>query len=94
MKKSYPGGRTLAQWRGLSYDERQAWATQEKCDALRLWAACTKRRRCRRHRTCRGDQFDCLSRHRETSPAAARVRDDAICAAIDARLAIGTQGAA
>jgi hypothetical protein len=90
-KKKYPGGRTFSQWRFLPYKERHAWVTQEKCDLLGYWAVCTKKKRCRRDRTCRGDQFDCYWKRRETTPTAQRARDDARCAALDAMLDIGAK---
>jgi hypothetical protein len=85
MKKKYPGRRTFQQWQRLSYQERNAWVTQEKCDLLGLWKTCRKRR-CRRDRTCRGSQFDCFWQHRATlQPAEVRAAD-AKCAPIDALL--------
>jgi hypothetical protein len=89
MKKRYPGGKTSAQWKLLSYQERHAWLTQAKCDLLTLWAACTNKRRCRRHRTCRGNQFDCYWQRRQKLSPAECARDDAKCAALDAMLDIG-----
>jgi hypothetical protein len=89
MKKKYPGRRTFAQWALLPYKERHAWVTQEQCNLPRLWAACARKRRCRRYRACRGDQFDCYWRHRETLSPAERARDDARFAPLQALLAIG-----
>jgi hypothetical protein len=86
VAKKYPGGRTFAQWRLLSEEDRRAWLIQEKCDRLGLWALCAEKRRCRRHRTCRGNQFDCYRQRRETMSAAERARADARCAVLDALL--------
>ncbi len=91
MKKNYPGRRTFTQWALLPYKERHAWVTQEQCDRLSLWAACTKKRRCRRHRTCCGDQFDCYWEYREKLSPAERARDDARFAPLQALLNIGPE---
>ncbi len=94
MRNKYPGRRTFRQWRLLSDKERHAWVTQEKCDRLGCWALCGKKKRCRRHRSCRGDQFDCYwSRRQKMSPAEC-ARDDARCADLDALLGIGAPAAA
>jgi hypothetical protein len=85
MKKKYPGRRTFQQWKLLTYQERNAWVTQAKCDLLGLWKTCRKRR-CRRDRTCRGYQFDCFWQHRaQLQPAAVRTADTR-CAHLDALL--------
>ena len=89
QKKKYPGGRTFTQWRMLPYKKRHAWVTQAQCDLLGLWATCTKKKRCRRHRTCRGDQFACYWDRRRTLSPLERKRDDAKCAALRAMVKIG-----
>ncbi len=89
MKKKYPGGRTFAQWRLLPYKTRHAWVTQAECDLLGYWADCVKKKRCRRDRTCRGDQFDCYWKRRVKLSDAERARNDAKCAALQAVLKIG-----
>jgi hypothetical protein len=93
MKNKYPVGRTFTQWRLLSYKERNAWVTQQKCDRLGCWALCTKKKRCRRHRSCRGNQFACYWSRRSTLSPAQCARDDARCADLDALLAGGALAA-
>jgi len=63
--------------------------TQAQCDLLGLWVTCTKRRRCRRHRICRSNQFDCYWSHREKVSPAMRAQDDVKCASLQAMLDIG-----
>ena len=76
----------MSRWSAqLSYQDRNAWVTQAKCDLLGLWKACSKRR-CRRDRTCRGYQFDCFWQHRaQLDPAAVRTVDSK-CDNLDALL--------
>ena len=50
-----------------------------------------KKRRCRRHRTCCGDQFDCYWEYREKLSPAERARDDARFAPLQALLNIGPE---
>ncbi len=91
MKKKYPGGRTFAEWQRLPYQEKHAWVTQEQCDLLRYWATCKTKKRCRRDRTCRGDQFECFWKRREKGSVAEFAKENAKCAPLLALLNIGSK---
>jgi hypothetical protein len=91
QKKKYPGGRTFTQWRSLPYKDRHAWVTQAQCDLLGLWVTCKKKKRCRRHRTCRGDQFACYWQRRQTLSPAQCQREGALCAQLKAMVNIGPE---
>jgi hypothetical protein len=87
MNKKYPGRRTFQQWKQLTYQERNAWVTQAKCDLLGFWKTCRKRR-CRRDRTCRGYQFDCFWQRRAQMESSAVRSADAACARLDTLLKV------
>jgi hypothetical protein len=52
--QSFPGRLTLEEWLAVPFRERIPLAWRSQCDLLGSFRFCAKKR-CRRHRTCCGD---------------------------------------
>jgi hypothetical protein len=53
-KRSFPGRLTLEEWLAVPFGKRMALVWRAQCDLLGSFRFCTKKR-CRRERTCCGD---------------------------------------